>query len=216
MVNAWGLANRPAGLGGHIWVVGEQLRAVDRIRRRHRRRAAVPRRTAQHLDSRRERSRRCAGGCPFAGHADRCRVQRRARRFVITQGSITGPGQVHLRRHRRNDLGLDRTQERRRHRRPRLVRVGRWPTRGERGSAYFGLAVRAERRQVARRRLRAGPRDPHLRLDKVEEMPTVGFENPFVKKGATIKPGDFVPWNVTTIGQPRVRVLRRARRGRQR
>jgi uncharacterized protein (TIGR03118 family) len=64
--------------------------------------------------------------------------------------------------------------------------------RGERGSAYFGLAVApsGDKLLVAD----FGP-DQTIRTynDKFEEVPTVGFTNPFGKK--------YVPWNVTTVGQ---------------
>ena len=62
---------------------------------------------------------------------------------------------------------------------------------GERGSAYFGLAVAPSGDKLL---VADFGTEPAIRTYDAafHEIPTVGFTNPFGKK--------FVPWNVTTIG----------------
>ena len=199
MVNAWGLANRPAGLGGHIWVSasgsGQSIEYVGDVGavplyQDELRSISIPGAKGPEGAPSQARSLGTPTGVVFNGAPDR---------FVITQGSVTGPakfifagteGTISAWTERRNgDGSTDRASY------ASLVADA-----GERGSAYFGLAVApsGDKLLVAD----FGP-DHVIRTynDRFEETSTVGFANPFVKPTATIKPGDFVPWNVTTIGQ---------------
>lgn len=198
MVNAWGLANRPAGLGGHIWVSasnsGQSIEYVGDVGttplyQDELRSISIPGAPGPDGAPTAARSIGTPTGVVFNGAPDR---------FVITQGSVTGPakfifagteGTISAWTERKNaDGSADRASY-----------ASLMADRGKQGSAFFGLAVApsGDRLLVAD----FGP-DHTIRTynDRFEEIPTVGFANPFVKAGAAIKPGDFVPWNVTTIG----------------
>ena len=210
MVNAWGLANRPAGLGGHIWVAasnsGQSIEYVGDIGdtplyQDELRSISIPGAPGPKGSPAAARAIGTPTGVVFNGATDR---------FVITQGGITGPakfifagteGTISAWTERKNADGST----------DRASYASLMADAGEHGSAYFGLAVApsGDKLLVAD----FGP-DQTIRTynDKFAEIPTVGFKNPYVKDGAAIKPGDFVPWNVTTIGPARVRVVRGHRR----
>jgi uncharacterized protein (TIGR03118 family) len=198
MVNAWGLANRPAGLGGHIWVAasnsGQSIEYVGDIGttplyQDNLRSISIPGAPADAGTPPGTTIQGTPTGVVFNGAEDR---------FVISQGSITGPakfifagteGTISAWTERKNPDGTT----------DRQSYASLMVDRGDKGSAFFGLAVApsGDRLLVAD----FGP-DQTIRTynDKFQEVPTDGFVNPFVKPGAAIKPGDFVPWNVTTLG----------------
>ncbi len=199
MVNAWGLANRPAGLGGHIWVgasnSGQSIEYVGDT-------ADVP----LYQDELRSISipgTKQGDGAPDAGRIIGTPTgvvfNGGADKFMITQGSVTGPakfifvgteGVVSAWTERKNADGST----------DRASYASVMADASERGSAYFGAALSPD----GNRLLVADFGDDHVIRtygSDWQEIPTVGFENPFVKKGADVKPLDLVPWNVTTIGQ---------------
>jgi uncharacterized protein (TIGR03118 family) len=198
LVNAWGIANRPAGLGGHIWVAasnsGQSIQYVGDIGKTplyqdELRSISIP--GTRHGDGSPDAGRVIGTptGVVFNGAPDK---------FVITQGSVTGPakfifvgteGVVSAWTERKNDDGSA----------DRASYASVVADASERGSAYFGaaLAPTGDRLLVAD----FGP-DHVIRTydENFTEVDTVGFKNPFVDAGRAIKPGYFVPWNVTTIG----------------
>lgn len=199
MVNAWGLANRPAGLGGHIWVgasnSGQSIEYVgdtadvplyqDELRS-----ISIP--GAEQGDGAPANGRVIGTptGVVFNGAPDK---------FMVTQGSITGPakfifvgteGVVSAWTERKNADGTA----------DRASYASVMADASHRRSAYFGAALSPDGNRLL---VADFGKEHKLRTYGADwqEQDTVGFENPFVKKGADIKPEDFVPWNVTTIGQ---------------
>lgn len=199
LVDAWGLANRPAGAGGHIWVTsnggGNSIEYVGDV-------GDVP------LYQNDLRSVSIPGvidndpgalpGTRRMGTPTGVVFNANPGHFVITQGDITAGAKFIF-------AGTDGIISAWTERAATDSVPGESPSyatvvadRSAEGSQFFGLAIApgGDRLLVA-----DFGSDPRVRVydNSFHEETTTAFANPF-NPHSPIAPGDLAPWNVTTIG----------------
>jgi uncharacterized protein (TIGR03118 family) len=198
LIDAWGLANRPAGAGGHFWVTanktGNSLEYVGDVGE-----------TPLYMNDLRVIS---VPGSPapiFGAPADAQQLGQptgvvfnpNPSAFIVDQGSIKAPakfifagqdGTISAWTEQNNANGS-------------VTRLA-WATKvadlSLDNAQFFGLAVTPDGNQL----LAADFGDtPQIRSfdSSFKAIPTQGFQNPFVKAGQAPRIGDLEPWNVTTI-----------------
>lgn len=183
--NAWGIAIRPAGLGGHFWVASNatklSLEYVGDV-------GGVPL-------FRDDLKTVATTGSPTGV------VFNVGPGFIITQPHSAGPitaaakflfandsGQVTAWTERkRSDGGFDRPTD--------SIKVidGR-----KAGAAFFGIGISPAGDRLYAADFGAAPR---LRVYDSAFSERAAFPNPF-QRGPQLKPGDYAPFNVQTIGKP--------------
>lgn len=192
MVDAWGIAIRPAGAGGHFWVTasGVSYEYVGDVNgtplfQDGLKEVALPA-SGENVGA--------ANGIVFNGSSN----------FVITQdhpnGAITGPskfifvsdnGVLSAWTERKNaDGSFDRS--------PTALSM---IDEGAANTAFFGLAISPSEDKLYALDFGNNP-SPRIRIfnSTFTEEPAAGrFVNPFLTAGATFKPGDYAPFNIQTV-----------------
>ena len=191
LIDAWGIAIRPAGAGGHFWVtgMGTSFEYVGDVNGR-----------PLVTDNLAEVALPASGG---NGGAANGVVFNSGSNFVITQahanGAITAPAKFIFvsdngvlsawTERSRPDGSFDRSAD-------ALTMVDY----GDQGSAFFGLAINPAQDQLIVVDFGNNPA-PTLRIfnSQFREEPLAGrFRNPFITTAAA-RPGDLVPFNAQTI-----------------
>jgi uncharacterized protein (TIGR03118 family) len=194
LLNAWGIAIRPAGLGGHFWVesngagtsnefvgdVGGNPLYIDNLR----------------LVSVTGPSLAPAPG--FAIGTPTGVVFNSSDNFTVTQGSITGAarfmmatdnGTISAWTERQNPNGsVDR---------PSYTKLT--VDRSAQGAQYFGLAINPAQDRIYAANFAVNPGIQTFNASFVDVSAAAPFANPFTTSGS-IKPGDFAPFNIQSIG----------------
>lgn len=197
MVDAWGLANRPAGKGGHIWVAanktGTSLEYVGDVggtplNQQDLKVISVP--GSPDTDP----------GAPAnatqLGQPTGVIFNTASTRFVVDQGVMKLPakfifagqdGTISAWTEQANPNGST-TQ---------LAWATRVVDDSEQKAQYFGLAITPDQTRLLVADFGDQPGIKSFDADW-KSIPTEGFENPFLK--GAVKPNSLLPWNVTTIG----------------
>jgi uncharacterized protein (TIGR03118 family) len=204
-VDAWGIAIRPKGAGGHFWVgaggtswqyLGDVTQSADASLKQLRQDdlKAVTVEGADSLVD--DSSLGKITGVAFNGaelNSNNFRVTGQVSGATVFDGSarfvfVTDSGKVTAWTDRATNGAITRADGP-----TKLVFDG-----SEQGSAYFGVAIKPD--TWDRLWLADFGSDPQIRtLDKDWQVtPTIGFENPFVK--GALKPGDPVPFNIQVLG----------------
>jgi uncharacterized protein (TIGR03118 family) len=214
MVDAWGIAIRPAGAGGHFWVngggsswefVGDvtasataslQTLGTDQLTQV----------TLPGADSRTDATSvgKATGvafnGAPLTSNnfpAAGQQMPDSTGALVTMQGSarfifVTDSGSINAWTERRQDNGF----VMRNNGATQLVYDG-----SSAGMSFFGCAVKTSTWDTLW--VADFGSNPQIRQFDAQWnlVPTIGFANPFATgPGGTPKPGDFVPWNITALG----------------
>jgi uncharacterized protein (TIGR03118 family) len=204
-VDAWGIAIRPKGAGGHFWVgaggtswqyLGDVTQSTDASLRQLRQ-DDLKVVTVEGADSLVDDS--SLGkitGVAFNGaelNSTNFRVTEQVSGATVFDGSarfvfVTDSGKVTAWTDRATNGAITRVDGP-----TKLVFDG-----SVQGSAYFGVAIKPD--TWDRLWLADFGSDPQIRtLDKSWQLtPTIGFENPFAK--GALKPGDPVPFNIQVLG----------------
>jgi uncharacterized protein (TIGR03118 family) len=204
-VDAWGIAIRPKGAGGHFWVgaggtswqyLGDVSQSAD-ASLRELKQDDLKAVTVEGADSLMDDS--SLGkitGIAFNGaelNSNNFRVTGQVSGATVFDGSarfvfVTDSGKVTAWTDRVTNGAITRVDGP-----TKFVFDG-----SEQGSAYFGVAIKPD--TWDRLWLADFGSDPQIRtLDKSWQVtPTIGFGNPFVK--GALKPGDPVPFNIQVLG----------------
>jgi uncharacterized protein (TIGR03118 family) len=197
MVDAWGLANRPAGAGGHIWVgankTGTSLEYVGDV-------GATPlHQTDLRVISVPGGTDTDPGAPPTAskvGQPTGVIFNTSPTGFIVDQGSIKAPAKF-LFASQDGTISAWTEQDNPNGSVTRLA----WATKVVDNSAakaqYFGLAITPDGSRLLAADF--GPKPGITSFDNAfRPIPTQGFANPFLQ--GDVKAGSLLPWNVTTLG----------------
>lgn len=197
MIDAWGLADRPSGAGGHIWVTanktGTSLEYIGDV-------GGVPLNQQDLKVISVPGSPDTDPGAPRTatelGQPTGVVFNTASTGFVVDQGAYSAPakfifagqdGTISAWTEHPNADGS-------------ITQLA-WATRtvddSKQKSQYFGLAVTPDHTRLLAADF--GPNPGIKTFDtKWRSIPTTGFTNPFLK--GAVKPNSLIPWNVTTIG----------------
>jgi uncharacterized protein (TIGR03118 family) len=193
LLNAWGIAIRPAGLGGHFWVESNGAGTSNEF-------VGDVGGTPLYIDDLRLVSVAGPSLVPGPGLAIGTPtgvVFNPSNNFSITQGSITGParfmmatdnGAISAWTERQNANGsVDR---------PSFTKLV--VDRSAQGAQYFGLAINAGKDRIYAANFGLRPGLQTFNASFADVSAGTPFANPFNGSGP-IKPGDYAPFNIQSI-----------------